>query len=78
MSFAPLTTGSWSGAGKVALDGAASGYMGGAISGAITGGASRSLQVLRNTSVTSSLPKTSKPLSSVSKVKNGQITSTRF
>mgnify|MGYP001054971419 CR=1 FL=1 len=72
------TTGGWSGAGKAALDGAASGYMGGAISGAITGGASRSLQVLRNTKITSSLPKTSKPLSSVSKIKNGQVTNTRF
>lgn len=72
------TTGSWSDTGKAALEGAASGYMSGAISGAITGGASRSLQVLRNTKITSSLPKTSKPLSSVSKIKNGQVTNTRF
>ena len=74
-----LQTGSWKGAGKAALNGGADGFMYGAISGAITSGGGRAIQALRNTKVTSSsLPKTSKPMTSLSKVKNGKVSQTRF
>ena len=73
-----VTTGTWKGADKAALDGAADGFMTGAISGAITGGVGRATQVLRNTSVAGKLGKTGKPLSSQSIVKNGEVTNTRF
>ena len=75
-----LSTGSWNGADAAALIGMGKGALSGAITGALTGGLTRGAQVARNTRVSNarSLPKTGKPLSSQTLVKNGNATQTRY
>ena len=75
-----LSTGSWNGAATAALNGMGKGALSGAITGALTGGLTRGVQVARNTRVVNarSLPKSGKPLSSQTLVKNGNATQTRY
>ena len=70
-----ISTGSWKGAGKTALESGADGFM----AGAITGGGGRAVQAVRNTKVTSSsLPKTGRKMSSVSQIRDGKVAQRRF